>query len=57
MLAQTFLLKLCLLEYAGRVRAMGFGVNHKDYFQPKKRYTQKERDTLTAQMKHMNGTD
>lgn len=44
---------LCLPEYPGRVRAMGFGVNHKDYFSPKKRYTQEDHDKLTSQMKDM----
>jgi len=32
---------------------VGFRVDHKDYFPPKKRYTQEEHDTLTTQMKDM----
>ncbi|QCE03845.1 putative transposase [Vigna unguiculata] len=42
---------LCVLEYSGRVRATGFGVSHKDYFPPKKRYTQQYHDALTTQKK------
>jgi len=44
---------LCVPEYPGRVRATGFGVSHKDYFPPKKRYTQQDHDALTTQMKDM----
>ena len=44
---------LCLPEYPGRVRAVGFGVTHKGYFPPKRRFTQQEHDALTTQMKNM----
>ncbi|XP_022631898.1 uncharacterized protein LOC106778383 isoform X2 [Vigna radiata var. radiata] len=45
---------LCLPEYSGRVRGMGFGVGHRDYFPSKKRHTHHEHDKLTAQMKDMS---
>ncbi|BAT95929.1 hypothetical protein VIGAN_08277400 [Vigna angularis var. angularis] len=45
---------LCLPEYPGRVRGMGFGVGHRDYFPSKKRPTYHEHDKLTAQVKDMS---
>lgn len=45
---------LGLPEYSGRVRGMGFGVGHRDYFPSKKRHTHHDHDKLTAQMKDMS---